>query len=136
MRNRKFLRTTPTIYDVLIAFFGGMAGIIGSSRKKKVKILPGVAIATALMLPLCTAGYGFATGQLKYLFGAFYLYLINCTFISLATLLMVKYLGYARVQSLDSIKAKRKKWYIALVITGMLISLHLFCVPGHPSLSL
>ncbi len=64
-------RTTPTIYDVLIAFFGGMAGIIGSSRKEKGVILPGVAIATALMPPLCTAGYGFATGQMNYLFGAF-----------------------------------------------------------------
>lgn len=114
-------RTTPTIYDVLIAFFGGLAGIIGSSRKEKGVIIPGVAIATALMPPLCTAGYGFATGQMKYLFGAFYLYLINCTFISLATFLMVKYLRYSCVEIIDKTIIKRMKWYIALVIFCMIV---------------
>jgi uncharacterized hydrophobic protein (TIGR00271 family) len=114
-------RTTPTIYDVLIAFFGGLAGIIGSSRKEKGVIIPGVAIATALMPPLCTAGYGFATGQMNYLFGAFYLYLINCTFISLATFLMVKYLRYSCVVIIDKAKANRMKWYISLVIFCMIV---------------
>lgn len=113
-------RTHPNIYDVLIAFFGGLAGIVGSSRKEKGVILPGVAIATALMPPLCTAGYGFATQQYQYFFGAFYLYLINCTFISLATFIMVKYLGYTTVQILDKTKATRMRWYIAVVITCML----------------
>ena len=66
-------RTQPTVYDVLIAFFGGLAGIIASSTKSKGNVIPGVAIATALMPPLCTAGYGIATGNLYYFFGAFYL---------------------------------------------------------------
>ena len=64
-------RTQPTVYDVLIAFFGGLAGIIASSTKSKGNVIPGVAIATALMPPLCTAGYGIATGNLYYFFGAF-----------------------------------------------------------------
>ncbi len=85
-------RTTPTIYDVLIAFFGGAAGIIAlSTRGRGGNVIPGVAIATALMPPLCTAGYGLATGQLNFFFGAFYLFFINTVFISLATAL-----GHAR----------------------------------------
>jgi uncharacterized membrane protein len=99
----------------LLLFLAAFAGIIGSSRKEKGVIIPGVAIATALMPPLCTAGYGFATGQMRYLFGAFYLYLINCTFISLATFLMVKYLRYSCVEIIDQTKARRMKWYIALL---------------------
>ena len=74
-------RTTPTIYDVLIAFFGGAAGIIAlSTRGRGGNVIPGVAIATALMPPLCTAGYGLATGQLNFFFGAFYLFFINTVF--------------------------------------------------------
>ncbi|HAD01234.1 MAG TPA: TIGR00341 family protein, partial [Porphyromonadaceae bacterium] len=80
-------RTQPTVYDVLIAFFGGLAGIIASSTKSKGNVIPGVAIATALMPPLCTAGYGIATGNLYYFFGAFYLFFINTVFISVATYL-------------------------------------------------
>ncbi|MEA4809859.1 TIGR00341 family protein, partial [Macellibacteroides fermentans] len=82
-------RTQPTVYDVLIAFFGGLAGIIASSTKSKGNVIPGVAIATALMPPLCTAGYGIATGNLYYFFGAFYLFFINTVFISVATYLVV-----------------------------------------------
>ena len=67
-------RTQPTVYDVLIAFFGGLAGIVASSTKSKGNVIPGVAIATALMPPLCTAGFGLASGNLYYFFGAFYLY--------------------------------------------------------------
>ena len=70
-------RTQPTVYDVLIAFFGGLAGIVASSTKSKGNVIPGVAIATALMPPLCTAGFGLASGNLYYFFGAFYLYFIN-----------------------------------------------------------
>jgi len=114
-------RTHPNIYDVMIAFFGGLAGIVGSSRKEKGIIIPGVAIATALMPPLCTAGYGFATLQFKYFFGAFYLYLINCTFISLATFIMVKYLKYTTVRILDKTKARHMKWLIAVIIASMLV---------------
>lgn len=80
-------RTEPTVWDVLIALFGGLAGIIAGSRKEKSNAVPGVAIATALMPPLCTAGYGLATGNLYYFIGAFYLFFINSVFISLSTYL-------------------------------------------------
>lgn len=83
-------RTQPTVYDVLIAFFGGLAGIVASSTKSKGNVIPGVAIATALMPPLCTAGFGLASGNLYYFFGAFYLYFINTVFISLATYVVVR----------------------------------------------
>ena len=83
-------RTSPTIYDVLIAFFGGGAGIIGIASKSKGNVLPGVAIATALMPPLCTVGYGIATWQPTFFLGAMYLFLINSIFIALATFIGVK----------------------------------------------
>ena len=86
-------RTQPTIWDVLIALFGGIAGIIGITRKEKSNVIPGVAIATALMPPLCTCGYGIATGQWRFLLGAGYLFLVNSYFIffsSAAILLMLK----------------------------------------------
>lgn len=88
-------RTSPTVWDALVAFFGGLAGIVAGSRREKVtNVIPGVAIATALMPPLCTAGYGIATGNLYYFAGAFYLFLINGICISLATFLIVRFLGY------------------------------------------
>ena len=74
-------RTSPTIYDVFIALFGGLAGVVALSTKEKGNVIPGVAIATALMPPLCTAGYGLASGNLIYFLGAFYLYFINSVFI-------------------------------------------------------
>ncbi|HNF32994.1 MAG TPA: DUF389 domain-containing protein, partial [Bacteroidia bacterium] len=82
-------RTSPTIYDVLIALFGGFAGIIAASSKQKGNVIPGVAIATALMPPLCTAGYGLATLQFNFFVGAFYLFIINTVFIALATFIIV-----------------------------------------------
>ena len=88
-------RTSPTVWDAFIAFFGGLAGIVAGSRRDKItNVIPGVAIATALMPPLCTAGYGLATGNLYYFAGAFYLFLINSICISLATFLIVRFLGY------------------------------------------
>lgn len=88
-------RTFPTIWDTLIAVFGGLAGIVAGSRKEKVSnIIPGVAIATALMPPLCTAGFGLANGNWYYFAGAFYLFLINSVCISLSTVVIVRYLGY------------------------------------------
>lgn len=87
-------RTTPTIYDVLIAFFGGLAGIVATSSKHKGNVIPGVAIATALMPPLCTAGYGLATLQFGFFFGAIYLFIINTVFIALATFLIVRLLQF------------------------------------------
>ena len=93
-RSELLARTSPTIYDVLIGFFGGLAGIVALACKKKGNVIPGVAIATALMPPLCTAGYGIATWQLQYFFGAFYLFLINSIFIGFATTVGVKFLGF------------------------------------------
>lgn len=88
-------RTRPTIFDVLIAFFGGCAGFIATSRKDQpFTVISGVAIATALMPPLCTAGFGLATLQFKYFFGAFYLFFINSFFIAFATFLLTKYLKF------------------------------------------
>lgn len=101
-------RTTPTIFDVFIAFFGGLAGILASSRRQeKVTVISGVAIATALMPPLCTAGYGLGTGQFNYFFGAFYLFFINSVFIALATFIMVRYLKFPRKIYLDPKREKR-----------------------------
>ncbi len=83
-------RTSPNIYDIFIAFFGGLVGVIAVTRTEKGNPIPGVAIATALMPPLCTAGYGLATGQWSYFLGAFYLYCINCVFIGIATFIISK----------------------------------------------
>lgn len=113
-------RTSPSIYDVLIALFGGLAGIVALSTKDKGNVLPGVAIATALMPPLCTAGYGLATGQLIYFLGAFYLYFINSVFISLATFLGTRFLHFSKKQFVDKEREKKVKNYIiALVIITM-----------------
>lgn len=106
-RSELLARTTPTIYDVLIAFFGGMAGIVASSTRLKGNVIPGVAIATALMPPLCTAGFGLANGNLSYFFGAFYLYMINSVFIAFATTLGVKLMHFSKKTFVD--KAREKK---------------------------
>lgn len=108
-------RTTPTIYDVLIAFFGGMAGIVALSRKEQsITIISGVAIATALMPPLCTAGFGLATAQFNYFFGAFYLFFINSFFIALATFLMVRYLHFPERTYIDQNRRRLVKRGITL----------------------
>lgn len=98
-RSELLARTQPTLYDVLIAFFGGFAGIIATGSKSKGNILPGVAIATALMPPLCTAGYGIATAQWQFFFGAFYLFLINAVYIGLATWMGCLILGLPKVNA-------------------------------------
>ncbi|MHC3376547.1 TIGR00341 family protein [Ligilactobacillus equi] len=85
-------RTAPTLWDVLIAVFGGTAGVIGATKKQANNIVPGVAIATALMPPLCTAGYGLAQGNLTYFGGALYLFLINSFFIMLTAWLGIKFI--------------------------------------------
>ena len=107
-------RTEPTIWDVLIALFGGLAGIIAGSRKEKSNAIPGVAIATALMPPLCTAGYGLATMNMYYFFGAFYLFFINSVFISLSTYLIVRFMKYPKKEFLDEKKEKRVQTYITI----------------------
>ncbi len=87
-------RTTPTVLDVMVGFFGGVAGIVAGSRREITNAIPGVAIATALMPPLCVAGYGLATFQFHYFAGAFYLFFLNVVFISLATFLIVRFLNF------------------------------------------
>lgn len=114
-------RTSPTLLDALIAIFGGFAGIIAGSRKEKSNVVPGVAIATALMPPLCTAGYGLASGQWSYFFGAFYLYLINSIFISIATFVIVKYLQFPIKEFVDPIREKLVKKYIYTFVVIVLI---------------
>lgn len=109
-------RTQPTVYDVLIAFFGGLAGIVASSTKSKGNVIPGVAIATALMPPLCTAGFGLASGNLYYFFGAFYLYFINTVFISLATFLVVRVLKYPKKIFLDKQREKVVTRYVGVIV--------------------
>lgn len=107
-------RTRPTIYDVLIALAGGCAGVIASTQRvDRGNVVPGVAIATALMPPLCTAGYGLSQGDASFFFGALYLFLINSVFICLSTLGVVRLLGFQRVADLDPRQASR----IRLVIT-------------------
>lgn len=101
-------RTSPTMYDVLIAFFGGMAGMVAQSRRDRTSIvIPGVAIATALMPPLCTAGYGLATAQWSFFFGAFYLFVINTVFIAFATYVMMHFLRYRPLDAAAGVKERR-----------------------------
>ena len=114
-------RTSPTIYDVLIAFFGGLAGILENSRKERGTVLSGVAIATALMPPLCTAGYGLAHMNMHFFFGALYLFLINSVFISLATFLMVKYLAFRPVTNMVPEITRRRKQLVSAVFIIFLI---------------
>ena len=100
-------RTRPTIFDVIIATFGGLAGIVAASRRDlPFTVVSGVAIATALMPPLCTAGYGIATWQLSYAVGAFYLFFINSFFIALSTFVMVRYLHFPRHRYVDPRREK------------------------------
>lgn len=109
-------RTNPSIYDVIIALFGGAAGMLELCRKEKGTVLSGVAIATALMPPLCTAGYGIASGHLSYFLGAIYLFFINGIFIILATYIMVKYLEFDEIQFANETTGKRVKHFITLVV--------------------
>ncbi len=109
-------RTSPTLWDVLIGLFGGLAGIVAGSRKEKSNAIPGVAIATALMPPLCTAGFGLATAQWNYFFGAFYLFFINSVFISFSTYLIVRVLGYKQKEFVDEARKLKMKRYIYLFV--------------------
>ena len=111
-------RTSPTIYDVFIALVGGLAGIVALATKEKGNVIPGVAIATALMPPLCTAGFGLATGNLLYFLGAFYLYFINSVFISLATYIGVRVMHFQRKQFVDKAREKLVKRYIIWITIG------------------
>lgn len=113
-------RTRPTIYDVLIALFGGVAGMMEFSRKERGTVISGVAIATALMPPLCTIGFGIASLNPSYIFGAAYLFLINSFFIALSTFLVVKFLGFESVAT-DDFHRKRNPRVVAVVLVLMLV---------------
>lgn len=119
-------RTSPTIYDVLIGFFGGAAGIIGLGSKSKGNVIPGVAIATALMPPLCTAGYGLATAQFSYFFGALYLFIINSIYIAFATFIGVKLFKYRAVDAGNDLRARKVRRIVyTLAVLTMLPSIWL-----------
>ena len=114
-------RTNPTIYDVLIALFGGFAGIFELARKEKGTVFSGVAIATALMPPLCTAGFGLANGNLGYFAGALYLFAINCIFIILATYLTVKYMKFEQFEYKDEKTGLRARRLITVITVIMVV---------------
>ena len=119
-------RTSPTLWDVLIAVCGGLAGIIGQTRKEKSNVIPGVAIATALMPPLCTAGYGLAHLQFQYFFGALYLFFINGFFICLTAIIVLKYLRVPQFKELSKKALSKIHRSIAvLAIITMLPSVYL-----------
>lgn len=109
-------RTSPTLYDVLIALFGGAAGFLALVTRGKNNVLPGVAIATALMPPLCTAGYGLAVQNTYYFFGAFYLYFINTVFIAFTTCVGVRFQHFHRKQFINREQMRRVNYYIVSII--------------------
>lgn len=122
-------RTTPTIWDVLIALFGGLAGIVGVTRKEKSTVIPGVAIATALMPPLCTAGYGIAIGNWRYFGGAFYLFTINSVFIALSSALVVRALKIHQKEFVNPQVARRVK-NIAMTIAVLTVAPSIYLAYG------
>ena len=110
-------RTSPTIWDILIAIAGGIAGVIGSRKKEANNIVPGVAIATALMPPICTAGYGLANGNVRFLFGALYLFLINCVFIMLTNIVGTRIMmKKSALSSFKELNIKMKIGLISLIV--------------------
>lgn len=117
-------RTNPTIFDVLIATFSGLAGIIEICRKKKGTVIAGVAIATALMPPLCTIGFGLATLNLHYALGALYLFFINGVFIAFSTFAGVKYLGFKTVSDINpNTRRKNQRWVFLLIVVMIIPSI-------------
>jgi uncharacterized membrane protein len=117
-----FARTRPDIREILIAFFGGLALIIATTKKGTIAtVIYGVAIATALIPPLCTAGYGIAVGDLDYFLGAMYLFIINTIFIALATFIVTKFLKFPMINYVDSIKRKRISRFATLAAVIVMI---------------
>ena len=114
-------RTSPTIWDVLIAIAGGIAGFIGSRKKEANNIVPGVAIATALMPPICTAGYGLANGNVRFLFGALYLFLINCVFIMIINIVGTRIMmRKSPLSSFNELNIKMRIGLISLIVLLLL----------------
>ena len=119
--NELFARTQPTFLDVMVALFGGLAGILAGSRKEKSNVVPGVAIATALMPPLCTAGYGLANGQWGFFAGGLYLFLINTMLIATATTLVIRYLRFPVVHLVDTETEKKYKRRFTLLLIALVV---------------
>jgi uncharacterized hydrophobic protein (TIGR00271 family) len=120
-------RTSPTLLDVGVAFFGGIAGIVAGSRREMTTAIPGVAIATALMPPLCTAGYGIATSNWAYFLGAIYLFFLNAVFISLATFLIVRLLKIPFATYVDhAVERRAVRWIAVITLAALLPSIVLF----------
>ncbi len=118
-------RTFPTLLDVLVALFGGIAGIVSISRHEQTNAIPGVAIATALMPPLCTAGFGIATSRWNFFFGAFYLFVINAIFISMATYLISRYLRFPEKAFADKKVARQyRRWFIIISMLALTPSIY------------
>ncbi|MBS1654974.1 MAG: TIGR00341 family protein, partial [Bacteroidetes bacterium] len=114
-------RTKPTLLDIAVAFFGGVAGIVSGSRKEQTNALPGVAIATALMPPICAAGFGIAKARWDVFGGAFYLFFINAVFIALSTYLIVKLLRFPLKVYVELNKQKkmaRAAWAVLFLISA------------------
>lgn len=114
-------RTSPTIWDVIVAVCGGIAGAVGNTRLEKSNVIPGVAIATALMPPLCTAGYGLASGSYQFFLGALYLFFINAFFIALSSFIVFKILGVRAQSHIEETQFRRQR--LVLVVIGFLITL-------------
>lgn len=122
-----FARTKPTLLDIAVGFFGGVAGIVAGSRKDKTNAIPGVAIATALMPPLCVAGFGLAKFNLAYFAGAFYLFFLNAVFISLATFLIVRFLKFPLVERYtENFRRNFTRGVVAFVVISMVPAVWLF----------
>lgn len=116
-------RTSPNLWDLLIALFGGMAGIIGITRKEKSNVIPGVAIATALMPPVCTAAYGFVHGNMSYFLGASYLFLLNCIYIALSSIFIIWFIKpVARREINEKIQFRIKAFLLSVVFVSCLPS--------------
>ena len=114
-------RTEPNIFDVFIAIFGGLAGIIGQTRKTLDNVIPGVAIATALMPPLCTAGYGLANGNWNYFFGASYLFFINAFFIFFAAFIVLK--GVYRLPFHEQAEERIRRNQLIFLVIGLIMAI-------------
>ncbi|MDY3090849.1 MAG: TIGR00341 family protein [Porphyromonas sp.] len=121
LQSELLARTQPTIYDVLIAFVGGIAGILANASRFKGNILMGVAIATALMPPLCTAGYGLSQGNMSYFFGASYLFTINATFIALSTLIVVRLMHFSPVRFVSTERERHIRHLMIAITLGVAI---------------
>jgi uncharacterized hydrophobic protein (TIGR00271 family) len=120
LQSELLARTRPTLLDAMVAIFGGIAGIIGVSRRNRGNVIPGVAIATALMPPLCTAGYGLATFQWTYFFGAIYLFTLNSIFIAIATFTIIRLLHFPMAKELDAGRARRVRWAMTIFVILLL----------------